>query len=45
MDPGDKHRDDTPIDRRRNAYRPDLAADALRGKVAAPRYAAGEVRQ
>ena len=45
MDPGDKHRDDTPIDRRRNAYRPDLAADALRGKVAAPRYAAGEARQ
>ena len=34
---------DTPaLDRRRNAYRPDLAAEALRGKVAAPRYAAGE---
>jgi cell wall-associated NlpC family hydrolase len=32
-------------DRRRNAYRTDLAAEALRGKVAAPRYAAGEARQ
>jgi cell wall-associated NlpC family hydrolase len=31
--------------RRRNAYRADLAAEALRGKVAAPRYAAGEARQ
>jgi cell wall-associated NlpC family hydrolase len=37
---------DTPaLDRRRNAYRDDLAAEALRGKVAAPRYTAGEVRQ
>jgi cell wall-associated NlpC family hydrolase len=33
------------LDRRRNAYRPDLAAEALRDKVAAPRYAAGEARQ
>jgi cell wall-associated NlpC family hydrolase len=45
MDPGDKHRDDTRIDRRRNAYRADLAAEVLRGKVEAPRYAAGEERQ
>jgi cell wall-associated NlpC family hydrolase len=37
---------DTPaLDRRRNAYRADLAAEALRGKVAVPRYAAGEARQ
>src|SRR5262249_17581736 len=37
---------DTPaLDRRRNAYRADLAAEALRGRVAAPRYAAGEARQ
>jgi cell wall-associated NlpC family hydrolase len=37
---------DTPApDRRRNAYRADLAAEALRGTVAAPRYAAGEARQ
>src|SRR5262245_13229169 len=37
---------DTPaLDRRRNAYRADLAAEALRGTVAAPRYAAGEARQ
>jgi cell wall-associated NlpC family hydrolase len=33
------------LDRRRNAYRADLAAETLRGKVSAPRYAAGEVRQ
>jgi cell wall-associated NlpC family hydrolase len=33
------------LDRRRNAYRDDLAADSLRGKVEAARYAAGEVRQ
>src|SRR5215813_3040051 len=32
-------------DRRRNAYRGDLAAEALRGTVAASRYAAGEARQ
>jgi len=32
-------------DRRRNAYRADLAAEALRGTVAAPRYVAGEARQ
>ncbi len=32
-------------DRRRNAYRDDLAAETLRGKIAAPRYSAGEVRQ
>jgi cell wall-associated NlpC family hydrolase len=37
---------ETPVlDRRRNAYRADLAAEALRGKVPAPRYAAGEARQ
>src|ERR1700740_3318300 len=34
-----------PLDHRRNAYRVDLAAESLRGKVAAPRYAAGESRQ
>ena len=33
------------LDRRRNAYRADLAAEALRGKVAAPRFATGEERQ
>ena len=33
------------LDRRRNAYRADLAAEALRGTVAAPRYAAGAARQ
>jgi len=33
------------LDPRRNAYRADLAAEALRGKVEAPRYAAGELRQ
>jgi len=33
------------LDRRRNAYRADLAAEALRGMVAAPRYAAGDTRQ
>jgi cell wall-associated NlpC family hydrolase len=33
------------LDRRRNAYRSDLAAETLRGRVAAPRYAAGEPRQ
>ena len=37
--------DTTVLDRRRNAYRADLAAEALRGRVAAPRYAAGEARQ
>lgn len=35
----------TPLDPRRNAFRDDLAAEELRGKVAAPRYATGEVRQ
>lgn len=34
-----------PLDPRRHPYRPDLAAEALRGRVAAPRYAAGELRQ
>jgi cell wall-associated NlpC family hydrolase len=34
-----------PLDPRRHPYRRDLAAEALRGKVAARRYAAGEVRQ
>jgi cell wall-associated NlpC family hydrolase len=33
------------LDPRRNAYRADLAAQALRGKVEAPRYATGELRQ
>jgi cell wall-associated NlpC family hydrolase len=33
------------LDRRRNAYRDDLAADSLRGIVDAPRYVAGETRQ
>jgi cell wall-associated NlpC family hydrolase len=33
------------LDRRRHAWRDDLAAETLRGKVAAPRYAAGEARQ
>lgn len=37
--------DTTTLDRRRNAYRPDLAAESLRGRIAAPRYAAGEARQ
>ena len=32
-------------DRRRNAYRDDLAAESLRGRIAAPRYVAGEARQ
>jgi cell wall-associated NlpC family hydrolase len=35
----------TALDRRCNAYRPDLAAEVLRGKVTAPRYAAGKVHQ
>lgn len=35
----------TALDPRRHAYRPDLAAEALRGKVRAPRHVAGEVRQ
>lgn len=33
------------LDPRRNAYRADLAAEMLRGKVPAPRYVAGEVRR
>ena len=33
------------LDPRRHAYRADLAAEALRGKVEAPRYAVGELRQ
>jgi cell wall-associated NlpC family hydrolase len=33
------------LDPRRHAYRGDLAAEALRERVSAPRYAAGEVRQ
>jgi cell wall-associated NlpC family hydrolase len=32
-------------DKRLNAYRPDLADDALRGRVDAPRYVKGERRQ
>lgn len=34
-----------PLDPRRNPYRDDLAAEALRGEVSAPCYAAGEPRQ
>ena len=34
-----------PLDPRRNAYRSDLAAEALRDKVQAPRYVPGEPRQ
>lgn len=34
----------TTLDRRLNAYRDDLAARALEGRVAAPRYAKGETR-
>jgi cell wall-associated NlpC family hydrolase len=37
--------DTADLDRRRNAYRADLAAEDLRGKVASPRYAAGAQRQ
>ena len=37
--------DRPPLDRRRHAHRADLAAEALRGMVAAPRFAAGEARQ
>ena len=33
------------LDRRRNAYRDDLAAEGLRGKVVSPRYATGAVRK
>ena len=33
------------LDSRLNAYRPDLAAESLKGKVDAPRYVAGELRQ
>jgi cell wall-associated NlpC family hydrolase len=33
------------LDPRLNAYRDDLAAEALRGEVAAPRFAEGEARQ
>ncbi len=36
---------DTSLDPRRNAYRPDLAAESLRGRVAAQRFVAGEERQ
>jgi cell wall-associated NlpC family hydrolase len=35
----------TGLDRRRNAYRDDLAAETLRGRVPAPRFSAGETRQ
>ena len=35
----------TSLDPRRHAYREDLAAEMLRGRVSAPRYAAGEMRQ
>jgi len=33
------------LDRRRHAYRPDLAASALRGRIDAPRFVDGEPRQ
>lgn len=33
------------LDPRRHAFRPDLAAEALRGRVAATNFAAGEARQ
>jgi cell wall-associated NlpC family hydrolase len=33
------------LDRRLNAYRDDLAAESLRGRVEAPRYAEGKLRQ
>lgn len=33
------------LDRRRNAYRDDLAAESLRGRVPARRFSAGEARQ
>ncbi len=33
------------LDPRRHAFRPDLAAETLRGRVAAPKFAAGDVRQ
>jgi cell wall-associated NlpC family hydrolase len=35
----------TVLDPRRHPYRDDLAAEVLRGKVAAPRYASGQQRQ
>ena len=35
----------TALDPRLHAYRDDLAAETLRGKVSAPRYVAGQVRQ
>ena len=35
----------TSLDPRRHAYREDLAAETLRGRVSAPRYTAGEARQ
>ena len=34
-----------PPDPRRHAYREDLAAESLRGRVSAPRYTPGELRQ
>ena len=40
-----RHRDHDALDPRRHAYRDDLAARVLRGRVAAPRYVAGEARQ
>lgn len=36
---------ETSLDKRRNAYRSDLAAEALRGRVSAPCYSRGEARQ
>ena len=35
----------TSLDPRRHAYREDLAAETLRGRISASRYAAGEARQ
>jgi cell wall-associated NlpC family hydrolase len=35
----------TALDPRRHPYRDDVAAETLRGKISAPRYVAGELRQ
>jgi cell wall-associated NlpC family hydrolase len=36
---------DTPLDPRRHAYRDDIAAEGLRGRISALRYVTGELRQ
>ena len=43
IDPTSPHRD--PLDKRRNAYRDDLAADGLREQVEAKRFVAGKRHQ